>query len=339
MRVFVTGGTGMIGRRIVSRLVERGDQPVILSRRSDEVRRDPAVRGLTFVQGNPASRGDWMQHVDGCDAVVNLVGHGIFDQRWNTAVKREIRDSRVYSTENIVSAIEQARSRPKVLVQASAIGYYGTHGDEELTEESPSGSDFMAVVCREWEDAAHGAETLGVRVPRIRTGVVLSRGEGALGAMTPMFKIGPGVPIGSGGHLFKPAEGKQWLSWIHLDDIVGIFLMALDRQDAQGPINGTAPNPVRNAEFARTLSSVLWRPYAPQRFFLPFGPPNFVLELLLGQAAQVLTTGQKVLPKKAEALGYQFRFPALLEALRALFATVDAPPKPQPRPAASGAHH
>jgi uncharacterized protein (TIGR01777 family) len=329
----------MIGRRLVARLAERGDQPVILTRRADEVRRDPATRKFSFVQGNPASQGDWMHAVDGCDAVINLVGHGIFEQRWNASVKREIRDSRVYSAENIVAAIAQARSRPSVLVQSSAVGYYGPHGDEELTEESPSGSDFMAVVCREWEEAAHPAESLGVRVARIRTGIVLSRGEGALGVMTPLFKIGPGVPIGSGGHFFKLAEGKQWMSWIHIDDIVGLYLMALDRPVAHGAINGTAPQPARNAEFAKTLSSVLWRPYAPQRFFLPVGPPDAFLELLLGPVAQVITRGQRVLPAKAEALGYHFKFPTLAEALRDIFTAVQAPPEPQRRPAASGAHH
>src|SRR4051794_32227265 len=158
MRVFITGGSGLIGRALVKRLVERGDHPVVLSRRSDAVRRDPAMRGLAVVQGDPSASGRWESELDGCDAVINLVGHNLFAERWNAQVKRKIRDSRVYATENIVAAIGRARSRPAVLVQASAIGYYGPHGDEELTEASPSGSDFMAVVCREWEEAANAAE-------------------------------------------------------------------------------------------------------------------------------------------------------------------------------------
>jgi uncharacterized protein len=335
MRVFITGGSGLIGRQLALRLVERGDQPVILSRRSDQVRRNPTMRGLTVVQGDPSTSGRWESELDGCDAVVNLVGHNLFAERWNAKVKRKIRDSRVYSTEHVVSAIAKAKARPKVLVQASAIGYYGPHGDEELTEDSPSGSDLMAVVCREWEEAAQPAEAAGVRVAKIRTGVVLSRGEGALGVMTPIFRWLPGgaAPVGNGGGALRPASGQQWMSWIHIDDIIGIFLLALDHAEARGPINGTAPNPVRNAEFARALARVLWRPY------VPFGPPDAVLELMLGEVAQVVTRGQKVLPARAQALGYPFRYPDLAGALRALFTPPSAPSRPERVPAASGAHH
>src|SRR3954451_2189237 len=154
MRVFVTGGTGLIGRHLVQKLLARGDQAVVLSRRADTVRRNPAMRPVQVVQGDPSVAGGWDSALDGCDAVVNLAGHNLFAQRWNAEVKRTIRDSRVYATENLVAAAAKARSRPGVLVQGSAIGFYGPHGDETLTEESPSGSDFMAVVCREWEEAA-----------------------------------------------------------------------------------------------------------------------------------------------------------------------------------------
>ncbi len=180
MRVFVTGGTGLIGRSLVRRLLERGDRPVVLLRQADRVRRNPAMRTVQVIQGDPCSPGGWDSAIDGCDAVVNLAGHNLFEDRWNAQVRRKIRDSRVYSTENIVSAIARARVRPKVLVQGSAIGYYGTHGDEELTESSPSGSDFLAVVCREWEDAAAPAESLDVRLATIRTGVVLAKVAGAM---------------------------------------------------------------------------------------------------------------------------------------------------------------
>ncbi len=332
MRVFVTGGTGLIGRHLVKRLLERGDQPVILSRRADEVRRDRSMRGHQFVQGDPTSSGAWESAVDGCDAVITLAGHGIFTKRWNPSIKRQIRDSRVYATEHVVRAIANAKKRPAVLVQGSAIGYYGIRGDEELTEESNSGSDFMAVVCREWEDAVHPAELLGVRVPIVRTGIVLAKGEGALGVMTPIFKAGGAAPIGSGGTM-KPGTGQQWMSWIHLDDIVGIFLFALDNERAMGPINGTSPNPVRNAEFAKKLASVLHRPC------LPVGPPDAVLNVILGQVAEIVTTGQRVLPTKARELGYHFKYPHLLEALRDVFAKREAPPQPKPQHVATGAHH
>ncbi|SIO63091.1 hypothetical protein SAMN05444166_7239 [Singulisphaera sp. GP187] len=335
MRVFITGGTGLIGRHLVRRLAERGDQPVILSRHADQVRRDPSMRVREIVQGDPTTSGIWQSAVDGCDAVVNLAGHNIFEERWNAQVKRKIRDSRVYGTDNLVAAIGQAKHAPKVLVQSSAIGYYGTPAETELTEESPSGSDFMAVVCREWEEAAHHVEALGTRLALIRTGVVLEQGAGALGVMTPIFKWFPlgAAPIGNGGSLVKPATGRQWMSWIHIDDIVGILLLALDNPQASGPINGTAPNPVRNVEFSRALAKTLWRPCAP------FGPPDPLLRAVLGEVADVITKGQKVLPTRALALGYSFKYPTLETALRALFAKPPAAPKPERIPAANTGHH
>lgn len=335
MRVFITGGTGQIGRHLVRRLAERGDQPVILSRHADQVRRDPSMRVREIVQGDPTTAGAWQNAVDGCDAVVNLAGHNIFEERWNSQVKRKIRDSRVYSTDNLVAAIGRAKNPPKVMVQSSAIGFYGTPAETELTEESPSGSDFMAVVCREWEEAAHHVETLGVRLALIRTGVVLERGAGALGVMTPIFKWLPlgAAPIGNGGSLIKPATGQQWMSWIHIDDIVGIMLLALDNPQASGPINGTAPNPVRNFEFSRSLAKTLWRVCAP------VGPPDTLLRLVLGEVADVITKGQKVLPVRAQALGYTFKYPRLDAALAALFAKPPEAPKSERIPAASSSHH
>lgn len=332
MRVFVTGGTGLIGTSLVRRLLERGDQPVVLTRRADQVRRDPALRAVQFVQGDPTTRGAWESALDGCDAVVNLVGHNIFAERWNPEVRRKIRDSRVYSTEHVAAAIAKAQTRPKVLVQASAVGYYGPHGDEELTESSPSGSDFMAVVCREWEEAAAPVEALGVRLAVLRIGVVMAKGEGALGVLTPKFKMFFGAaPIGSGGNALQPATGRQWFSWVHVDDIVGLTLFLIDHPEVHGPVNGTAPHPVRNFEFGQALAKVLWRP------FLPIGPPDAVMEVILGEVAQVVTKGQKVLPARAQELGYRFQHPEILPALRAIFAQAPAAPRPEPAPA--GHHH
>ena len=338
MRVFITGGTGLIGRNLVRRLAERGDQPVILSRRADQVRRDPTMRTHEIVQGDPTTEGPWQRAVDGCDAVVNLAGHNIFAERWNPQVKRKIRDSRVHSTENLIAALRASRNAPRVLVQSSAIGYYGTPTETELTEASPSGSDFMAVVCREWEETALPAEELGVRLAVIRTGIVLARGEGALGVITPIFKWVPfgAAPVGSEGRPLKPGTGQQWMSWIHVDDITGILLLALDNTQAAGPINGTAPHPVRNAEFSKALAKVLWRPY------VPFGPPDSVLRVLLGGVTEVITKGQKVLPARAQALGYVFKYPNLNEALRAIFAKDTAVPKADANPASRTAlpqHH
>ena len=332
MRVFITGGTGTIGRRLARRLIERGDHPVVLSRRADKARLDPSMRGIDIVQGDPTVAGGWDGAVDGSDAAVNLAGHNIFAGRWNAEVKRKIRDSRVDATENLVAAFAKASERPKVLVNASAIGYYGPRGDEELTESAPPGDDLMARVCRDWEDAAVAAEPLGVRVARVRIGVVLARGESALGVMTPIFRLGGASPIGGGGSL-KPGTGQQWMSWVHIDDLVGILLLALDNPEAKGPINGTAPHPVRNAEFSRELARALRVGFWPP--FLPIGPPDALLNLVLGEVAQVITKGQRVLPAQAEALGYRFQFPTLEGALRELFAT-SKPASPEPEPAAAG---
>jgi uncharacterized protein len=340
MRVFITGGSGLIGRNLARTLLELGHHPVILSRRADQVRRDPSMWPYHVIPGDPTAPGRWQEEVDGCDAVVNLAGHNLFADRWNAAVKAKIRDSRVYAAEQLVAAVRQASSKPQAFVQGSAIGYHGPHGDEELTEESPPGSDFLARVCRETEEATEPLDGLGVRRAVVRTGIVLAPDEGALKIMTPIFKLSPGVPIGSDGR-FGPAKGQQWMSWIHIDDIVGIFRLAVENTAAVGPINGTSPHPVRNAEFARTFSQVLRKPLTPWRFFLPVGPPDAVLKMVLGEVATVVATGQKVLPARALALGYSFRYPELAGALREIFSRKRPVAKlPEHHaPAGAGAHH
>ncbi len=342
MRVFITGGTGLIGRNLARVLLESGHHPVILSRRADQVRRDPAMWAYQVIPGDPTAPGRWQEEVDGCDAVVNVAGHNIFAERWSTAVKAKIRDSRVFAAQQFAAAIRQAQSKPRVYVQGSAIGYYGPRGDEDLTEASPPGSDFLARVCRETEEATESLEGMGVRRAVVRTGIVLAPHEGALKIMTPLFKFGPGAPIGSDGRL-GPARGQQWMSWIHIDDIVGIFKLAVENPDAQGPLNGTAPHPVRNAEFARTLSAVLRKRLTPWRFYVPFGPPDALLRIVLGKVATVIATGQKVLPSKPLSLGYRFRYPDLDGALREIFTrkprAAEAPPAHSHAKAGAGAHH
>lgn len=310
MRVFLTGGTGMIGRPLVARLRERGDEVVVVSRSSDQVRRDPSFRGVRVVPGNPSQAGDWQSEVSGCDAVVNLAGHNIFADRWTSPVRAKIRDSRVHAVDQLVRAVEAARDRPTVFVQGSAIGYYGATGDEPLDEGAASGSDFLAVVCREGEDASRPVEALRLRLATIRTGVVLGRGQGALGVMAPLFRWGGAGPVGSGGHPLRPARGLQWLSWIHLDDIVGLFLLAIDDARADGPINGTAPTPCRNIDFSRALARAVHRPC------LPIGPPDALVRLLVGGVAASIVQGQRVVPTRALALGYAFRHADLDEAIR-----------------------
>ncbi|HEV3256251.1 MAG TPA: TIGR01777 family oxidoreductase [Gemmataceae bacterium] len=308
MHVFVTGGTGLIGSRLVRELRGRQTEVSVLTRRPG-VARDQLPPGCTVIEGNPMTPGAWMDAVGGCDAVINLAGESIFGRRWNEEYKALLRDSRVKTTEHVVQALARnpraTSGEAKVLVNASAIGYYGPHGDEEVTEEAPPADDTLARVTVDWERAARAAEGQGIRVALIRIGVVLDRGGAALAKMITPFKIGIGGPVGS---------GRQWMSWIHPADMVGILLLALDNPSAAGPVNGTAPNPVTNKEFARALGRALHRPA-----FVPV--PAFALRLRFGQVAEVLTTGQRVLPRRALALGYSFRFPDVDATLRDVLAS------------------
>ena len=301
MRVFLTGGTGLVGNRLIQRLQKRQDKVVLLTRRPD-VARQKFGPTVTVVEGDPTKPGAWTDSVADCEAVINLAGENVFGRRWSEEFKNQLRDSRIKSTENVVQALTKnrsANSAARTLVNASAIGYYGFHGDEELTEESPPGNDFLAKLCVDWEEAARAAEPAGVRVAIVRIGVVLDKEGGALAKLLTPFKLFAGGPAGS---------GRQWMSWIHHDDLVGLFLLALDKPEAAGPINGTAPNPLTNREFARALGRALHRPS-----FFP--TPGFGLRLLLGEVAEVIVNGQRVLPRKALALGYKFRFPQIDAAL------------------------
>jgi uncharacterized protein (TIGR01777 family) len=302
MRVFLTGATGLVGTRLVKRLVSRGDGVVVLTRRP-AVARQHFGPEVTAVEGDPLQPGNWASLAAESDGVVNLVGENLFARRWDADFKRLLVDSRVKSTQNIVRALSgsprRADGSPKVLVNASATGIHGPHGDEELSEDSPAGGDFLASLCQEWENAAQAVEAAGVRCARIRIGVVLDAAGGALQKLLTPFKLGVGGPVGS---------GKQWLSWIHHDDLVSLFLLALDNAEARGPLNGTAPYPVTNRDFGKALGRTLHRPA-----FVP--TPAFALRLALGEVADVIATGQRVLPTRALALGMNFRFPTIDLAL------------------------
>ncbi len=302
MQVFVTGGTGLIGSRLVRRLMERRDRPVVLTRR--EATADKLFgKSCRIVEGDSMKAGPWQDVAAECDAVVNLAGENLFNHRWNDQFKALMTDSRLKTTANVVEALGRKPKRedgtPKALVNASAIGIYGPHGDEELTEESPPASDFLANLCLQWESAARAVEEFGVRCALTRIGVVLAKEGGALKQLWTPFSLGMGGPV---------ADGKQWMSWIHIEDMIGVLLLALDNNGAVGPLNATAPNPVTNRDFAVAFGGALHRPS-----FMP--TPRFVLRAMLGESADIVTTGQRVLPKKTMALGYQFKFAQIDAAL------------------------
>jgi uncharacterized protein len=295
MRVAVTGATGMIGSALVRELTERGDEVTALSR-------DPTGANLdveTLGWPDPKRERPPVGAFHGRDAVVHLLGETLA-QRWSNEAKREILDSRVLATRNLVAALGDLpeEARPRTLISQSAVGWYGARGDERVGEEQPAGSDFLAMVVREWEAEAQRAE--GVRVVLTRTGVVLSPQGGALAKMLPFFRLGVGGPV---------AGGRQYVPWVHLDDVVGAVAFLLGEQ-CSGPVNVTAPEPVTNKELSGTLGRVLRRPaFAPV--------PALAVRVLYGEMAMTVTTGQRAVPERLLELGYQFRRPDLEQALRA----------------------
>jgi uncharacterized protein (TIGR01777 family) len=301
MKVVVTGATGFIGAPLCRALRASGHAVVALSRRG------PAARtilgeGIDVVEWDARGPGSWEESLAGAGGVINLAGEPLAAKAWTPRQKELLRSSRVETTKLLVAAIERAEPRPSVLISGSGIGYYGPHGDETLTEESPPGDDFVAGLVREWEAAATAAEALGVRVVRLRTGMVLGEGGGALAKMVPPFRAFVGGPLGS---------GRQWVSWIHRDDEIGIARWALEEERVRGAVNATAPHPATMREFARALGRALGRPAA-----LP--APALALRALMGEMADIVLTGQRVLPAVAQSLGYTFRYPELDGALRSI---------------------
>jgi uncharacterized protein (TIGR01777 family) len=299
MRVLVTGASGTIGSALCDALFARGDHVVGLSR--DPGRSRSANPRVTWHRWEPTLERPDPVAFEGVDGVVNLVGERI-DQRWTEESKQRIMESRRQATHNLVQGIEalEETQRPRVLVSQSAIGYYGDRGDQELDESASPGSGFVSEVPKAWEQAAHELDNAGVRVVVVRTGLVLTGKGGLLKEMLTPFKLGVGGPL---------AGGKQYFSWIHLEDEVGILLCALDDERVEGAINATAPEPVTNKEFSKALGRAVNRPaIAPV--------PGFVLDLKFGsEFGHVLRGGQRVLPKRAQELGYAFKHPRLDEAL------------------------
>ena len=297
MKIAITGATGFIGQQLIKELQAADAAYSVITRNAAAARKSCPGADDVF-EWNPPEVGLDPTVLDDLDGVVHLAGATVA-RRWTASTKREIRDSRISSTKTLVEVLEQTPNPPKVLISASAIGFYGPRDATELTENAAPGTDFLATVCRDWEEASSRASERGVRVVNPRLGIVLGPGGGALAKMLTPFRMGVGGPIGN---------GKQWMSWIHLNDVTGLILHALTTSELVGPVNATAPEPVTNRTFSKALGRVLHRPA-----ILP--TPVLALKLMFGGFADVLATGQRVVPEKALAAGYRFRFPNLSEAL------------------------
>jgi len=312
-RIFVTGGTGFIGRPLVEALRERGDEVVVLSRSES---RAAAVLGpgVEVVEGDPRYGGSWQEALAGCDAVINLAGQSVAGQRWNARYKQLLHDSRVETTSRLVEGIGKLEQRPAVLLSASGVDYYPfdvdlshvlpVDEDDDVDERVPSGSTFLARLCRNWEKEARAAEEFGVRVVLMRTGVALGQDDdGPLAKMTTPFKLFVGGRIG---------DGKQWFSWLHRADAVRAYLFALDKEEVRGALNLVAPNPVRAGEFARELGQALGRPS-----WMPV--PGLALKLAVGEFAEHLLHGRRAVPAALLEYGFEFDFPEVGAALADVF--------------------
>jgi uncharacterized protein (TIGR01777 family) len=302
MKIAISGATGFVGSRLVERLHTEGHRILVLTRNTtfaQKVFPSQAFPNLEIIAYTPSVSGSWQDSIAGCDGVVNLAGEPIAEGRWTPERKQEILNTRKLGTQKIVEAIAKANPQPTVLVNTSAIGYYGTSETASFDEDSASGNDFLAQVCQEWEAEASKVKDANVRLVILRFGIVLGNG-GALGKMITPFKLFAGGPIGS---------GQQWFSWIHLDDIVSLIIQALTKPTMEGVYNATAPQPVRMNDLSTTMGNVMNRPS-----WLPV--PGFAIEAILGDGAKVVLEGQQVLPKRTLESGFEFQYPNLPSALK-----------------------
>lgn len=300
MKIFMTGGTGFVGSYLTRRFTDLGHSVTVITRsgRSD----DELPRGAVFCKGEPGKAGAWQERLVEHDVIINLAGRTIFSP-WTAKVRREIMESRVLTTRGVVDALQTA-GEGRLLLSTSAVGYYGNRSDDaELDENSPAGEGFLAEVSKAWEEEAKRAEQFGVRVVRCRFGIVLGRDGGALQTMLPAYRYHLASPLGN---------GRQWFPWVHLEDLFNIMAFVAENRNLSGPINCTAPHPVRNREFTRALAKAL------KKWVILPAVPAFVLRTLLGEFGSMLIEGQRVLPRRLLDAGYHFRFPTLEDALRDL---------------------
>ena len=294
-RLLITGGAGFIGSRLVRVMIAQAYDVVVLTRNPEktEVHFNYSVKAIKHL--------DQLKDDDVFDVVINLAGQGITDRRWTQGIKDQLRESRIVTTRNLMRYLSVVKKKPECFISGSAIGYYGDQGNAIIDEEVSGGKSFSSKLCLDWEDEAKQAEISGIRTCYLRTGIVLGKNGGALAKMLPAFRLGLGGPMGN---------GQQWMSWIHIDDLIGIILHVINNKDIEGPVNGTAPSPVTNKIFSSTLARVLKRPA-----FLTM--PAFVLKLMLGEMAQeLLLSGQRVVPDKILTAGYSFKHAELEDALR-----------------------
>lgn len=298
MQLVLTGASGFIGKVLCERLLQAGHTLVLLTHGAPS---NASTPGKRWIHWTPGTMSEWAKVIDGAEGVINLAGESIGGRKWTYNQQMRLQQSRYDATRSIVLACARAKQKPKFLINASAIGYYGPRQDEILTEDAPAGNDFLANLCLGWEAEAVGAESLGLRVVRLRIGIVLGPGGGALVKMVEPFKWFVGGPLGS---------GQQWMSWIHIEDLVKLILHVIANPSITGPVNATAPNPARNKEFSQTLAAVLHRPC-----WLPV--PAIALRIGLGKMAEMVLTGQRVIPAAAQKSGFQFRYANLRDALEA----------------------
>ena len=299
MKILITGGTGFVGTQLTSRLIQDGHEVTILTRSLKGAK--GSSPGISYLEGDPTKKGPWQEAIKNHDVIINLAGASIF-AKWTEEYKKVLRESRVSTTRNIVEGVPSDPSKKITLFSTSAVGYYGFCGDEELTEESPHGEDFLAQMALEWEGEALKAKDKGARVVITRFGIVLGEKGGALGQMIPLFKKYIGGPIGS---------GKQWFSWVHIKDLAEAFAFLMKHPEISGPVNLCSPNPVRNKDLAKALGKVLHRPS-----FLP--APGFMVKLVLGEFGSVILEGQRVIPRRLLDKGFVFQYPDIDKALQGI---------------------